>query len=93
MPLRSRDQGAVHLDDFFLPSMSRTAEEYALKLPPDIDSQSLLWTFKSLDEDGDLEKFFEALPSLYHSETGKDLDTSAKPHQTVLCRLTWSRSL
>ena len=41
--------------------MSKTAEEYALKLPPGIDHHSLLWTFESLDEDTDLEKFFEGL--------------------------------
>jgi hypothetical protein len=73
-PLRSHDQGAVHLDDFFSHSMSKTAEQYALKLPPGIDHNSLLWTFESLDEDTDLEKFFEGLPRLCDSETGKKLN-------------------
>jgi hypothetical protein len=73
MPLRSRDPRAVHLDDFFSHSMSKTAEQYALKLNPFIDYRSLLWTFESLDEDTDLEKFFEALPRLCDSETGKSL--------------------
>jgi hypothetical protein len=74
MPLRSRDPRAVHLDDFFSHSMSKTAEEYALKLHPSIDYRSLLWTFELLDEDPDLEKFFEGLPRLCDSETGKSLN-------------------
>jgi hypothetical protein len=74
MPLRSRDPRAVHLDDFFSHSMSKTAEEFAVKLKPDIDHKSLLWTFDTLDEDKDLEKFFEALPRLCDSTTGKKLD-------------------
>ena len=74
MPLRSRDPRAVHLDDFFSHSMSKTAEEFAVKLKPDIDYRSLLWTFDTLDEDKDLEKFFEALPRLCDSATGKKLE-------------------
>ena len=74
MPLRSRDPRAVHLDDFFSHSMSKTAEEFAIKLKPDIDHRSLLWTFDTLDEDQDLEKFFEALPRLCDSATGKKLE-------------------
>jgi hypothetical protein len=74
MPLRSRDPRAVHLDDFFSHSMSKTAEQYALKLNPGVDYRSLLWTFQSLDEDTDLEKFFEGLPRLCDSETGKSLN-------------------
>jgi hypothetical protein len=73
MPLRSRDPRAVHLDDYFSHSMTKTAEEYALKLDPFIDYRSLLWTFESLDQDSDLEKFFEGLPRLCDSETGKSL--------------------
>ena len=72
-PLRRNDQGAVHLEDFFSHSMTKTAEKYAHKLPPNIDHTSLLWTFESLDEDTDLEKFFEGLPRLCDSETGKEL--------------------
>ena len=66
-------EGEVHLNDFFSRSMIRTAEEYAFKLKPDIDHESLLWTFESLDEDPDFEKFFEGLPRLCDSETGKKL--------------------
>jgi uncharacterized protein DUF6535 len=74
MPFRSRDQGEVHLDDFFSHSMSKTAEEYAFKMSPSIDYDSLLWTLESLDEDADLEKFFEGFPGLCDSETGKKLN-------------------
>jgi hypothetical protein len=69
MPLHSRDPKP----DSSSHSMSKTAEEFAFKLEPDIDYRSLLWTFRSLDEDTDFEKFFEALPGLCKSETGKDL--------------------
>ena len=53
--------------------MTETAEKFAFKLDPDIDYNSLLWTFESLDEDTDLEKFFEGLPRLCDSGTGKEL--------------------
>jgi hypothetical protein len=67
------DSGEVHLDGFFSRSMIKTAEHYAFKLDPKIDHQSLLWTFKSLDEDAEFEKFFEGLPRLCDSDTGKKL--------------------
>jgi hypothetical protein len=74
MPLRSRDPRAVHLDDFFSHSMSKTAEQYALRQNPSIDHRSLLSTFQSLDEDSHVEKFFEGLPRLCESKTGKSLN-------------------
>ena len=74
MPLISRESRAAHLGDFFSHSMAKTAEEFAFnKLKPDIDYDSLLWTFESLDEDTDVEKFFEGLPRLCDSETGQEL--------------------
>ena len=72
--LRSRDPKVDHLDDFVSHSMSKRAEQYALKLDPGIDYRSLLWTFQSLDEDADLEKFFEHLPRLCDSEAGRRLN-------------------
>jgi hypothetical protein len=87
MRLRSRDPRAVHLEDYFSHSMRKTAEQYALKLNPSIDYRSLLWTFQSLDEDSDLEKFFEGLPRLCDSKTGKSLDLRQGfigPNQTEL---------
>jgi hypothetical protein len=73
-----RDPGEVHLDDFFSHSMIKTAEKYALKLDPDIDHESLLWTFKSLDEDAGFEEFFAHLPRLCDSDTGKKLELKEK---------------
>ena len=40
----------------------KTAEEYACSLPSKIDYGSLSWTFNSLDQDGELEQFFEGVP-------------------------------
>ena len=74
MPLRGGDPRAVHLENFFSYSMSKTAEEYALGMNPFIDYRTLLWTFQSLHEDSDFEKFFEGLPRLCDSETGKSLN-------------------
>jgi hypothetical protein len=48
----------------FSHSMREVAEEFVLKLVPGIDHASLLWTFESLDEDKDLEKFLEGIPAL-----------------------------
>ena len=62
-----------NLRDFFSHSMVKTAETFALQLTPDIDYDSLLWTFEAIDEDTELEKFFEGLPRLCDSDTGKDL--------------------
>jgi hypothetical protein len=70
MPLHRRDPGAVHLGDFFSTTLSKTAEEFALKLRPDIDYHSFLRTFDSLYEDTDLEKFFEGLSCLCDAGTG-----------------------
>jgi hypothetical protein len=71
-PFCSDDLGADDLGNLSL-GLSKTAEEFAIKQNPDIDHRSLLWTFDSLDEDTDLEKFFEGLPRLCDSETGKKL--------------------
>ncbi len=72
--LHSRDPRAVHLDDFFSHSMSKTAEEYAFRLNPGIDHRSLIWTFRSLDNDTDLEKFFGSFSRCCDSEIGKKLN-------------------
>ena len=60
--------------DYFSPSMIKTAEQHAIKLSPDIDSKSLSLTFDSLDDEADFEEFFEGLPRLCESDTGKKLD-------------------
>ena len=71
--LPSPDPGEVYIDNFFTRSMILTAEQYASKLDPDIDYCSLLWTFDSLDEDAEFEKFFEGLTRLCDSELGEIL--------------------
>ena len=70
---RSRDPRVLQLDDFSH-SISRSAEQCALEQDPTVDHRSLLWTFESLDEDTDLEKFFEGLHRLCESDTGKSLN-------------------
>ncbi|KAF8265159.1 hypothetical protein EI94DRAFT_370286 [Lactarius quietus] len=52
--------------------MQKTAEETALKYPPHIDTRSFLWTFDSLDEDHELERFFAGLPGFRSSKLVKD---------------------
>ena len=84
--LRPRGPRAVHLDDLFS-SISKTAEKSAFKLKPDIDHRSLLSMFQSLDEDTDLARFFEGLPRLCDSKTGKRLNLKQdfiKPHKERL---------
>ncbi|KAH9959213.1 hypothetical protein BC827DRAFT_520274 [Russula dissimulans] len=53
-----------HPENFFSHSMSKTAENFALQMGPDIDYRAFSWTFESLDEDNELEKFFEGVPEL-----------------------------
>ncbi|KAH9071405.1 hypothetical protein EDB83DRAFT_248537 [Lactarius deliciosus] len=55
-----------------LQGMLKTAEETALKSPPDIDTRSFLWTFDSLDEDHELERFFSGLPGFRSSKVVDD---------------------
>ncbi|KAI0265744.1 hypothetical protein BGY98DRAFT_536508 [Russula aff. rugulosa BPL654] len=64
----------------FSQSMVKAAEKYALELEPDIDHDSLLWTFESLDNDTDFEEFFDALPLLCDSDrdTGEKLELKEK---------------
>ena len=78
--LPSSNQGEVHKDNYFPHSMAKTAEKYALELKPDIDHRSLLWTFESLDDEADLEEFFEGLPLLCDSDhnTGEKLELKEK---------------
>jgi hypothetical protein len=67
--------------------MSKTAEKYALELNPDIDYRSMLWTLRSLNEESDVEKFFEGLTLLYDSETRKSLslqENFIKPYKRTL---------
>ncbi|KAH9168320.1 hypothetical protein EDB89DRAFT_1589306 [Lactarius sanguifluus] len=47
--------------------MQKTAEETALNAPSEIDTRAFLWTFNSLDEDHELERFFSGLPGFRSS--------------------------
>ena len=68
------DPWTIRLDDFFSYSMRKTREKLAFDLGSKIDYESLLWTFKSLNEDTDFETFFERLPRLRKSKIGENLD-------------------
>jgi hypothetical protein len=52
--------------------MQKTVEEAALRLPPGIDIRAFMWTFDSLDEDRELERFFSGLPGLRTSKVVDD---------------------
>jgi hypothetical protein len=45
-----------------------TPEEDALTSPSEIDTRAFMWTFDSLDEDHELERFFSGLPGFYGSK-------------------------
>jgi hypothetical protein len=52
--------------------MQKTAEETALKSPPEIDARAFMWTFDCLDEDHELERFFSGLPGFRSSTVIND---------------------
>jgi hypothetical protein len=52
--------------------MQKTAEETALKSPPEIDARAFMWTFDCLDEDHELERFFSGLPGFRSSTVVND---------------------
>jgi Family of unknown function (DUF6535) len=51
-----------------LDGLVKTAQETASKLSAEIDRQALRWTFESLDEDHELEQFFEGIPGFCSSK-------------------------
>jgi hypothetical protein len=55
-----------------LQGMRKTAEETAFNSPSEIDTRVFLWTFDSLDEDHELERFFAGLPGFRASKMVKD---------------------
>ena len=65
---RNRDPTTVQLLDFFSRSMRTTAEQFAFRMGPEIDFDSLMWTFESLDEDKEFEQFFDGIPGLCDSK-------------------------
>ena len=50
----------------------KTAELFARKAPSEIDTRAFFWTFHSLDEDHELERFFSGLPGFRNSQVVKD---------------------
>ena len=52
--------------------MQKTAEEVAFNSPSEIDARAFMWTFDSLDEDHELERFFAGLPGFRGSRMVKD---------------------
>jgi hypothetical protein len=52
--------------------MRQTAEETAFGSPSEIVTRAFLWTFDSLDEDHELERFFAGLPGFRGSKMVKD---------------------
>ncbi|KAH9031390.1 hypothetical protein EDB83DRAFT_2525764 [Lactarius deliciosus] len=55
-----------------LQGMQKTVEKTALDSPSEIDSRAFLWTFDSLDEDHELERFFSGLPGFRSSKVVDD---------------------
>ena len=52
--------------------MQKTAEETGLKSLSEIGARAFMWTFGSLDEDHDLERFFSGLPGFRSSKVVDD---------------------
>jgi hypothetical protein len=61
--------------------MRKTAEETALCAPPEIVTRAFLWTFDSLDEDHELERFFAGLPGFRGSKMVQDPLPLLNPEQ------------
>ncbi|KAI0261006.1 hypothetical protein BC834DRAFT_845784 [Gloeopeniophorella convolvens] len=59
--------------------MLKTAEQAAMKQPPDVDSWALSWTWDSLDEDHELEQFLAGVPGFVSSKATKE------PEQVLKC--------
>jgi len=57
---------------WFLHGMEKAAEDFALGLPSDIDGRALIWTLETLDEDDELEAFFEGIPGFCNSAVVSD---------------------
>ena len=56
----------------FLSGMRKAAEDSALRLSSKIDGRALMWTFESLDEDYEFERFFSGIPGFFNSKVVHD---------------------
>jgi hypothetical protein len=63
---------------WFLHGIEKAAEDTALDLPSGIDGRALLWTFRNLDEDDEIEAFFEKIPGFCNSAVVPDLHLAFK---------------
>ena len=63
---------AEEYSKLFVRGMQKLVEETAFKSPPDIDIRAFMWTFDSLDEDHELERFFAGLPGFRGSKMVND---------------------
>jgi hypothetical protein len=70
----------------FADGIVKTAQETALKVSPEIDIRAIMWTFDSLDEDHELERFFAGIPGLCSSKV------VAKPSEVFIEPYKWSLS-
>jgi hypothetical protein len=57
----------------FLYGIRKAAEESSLKLSSEIDSRAIMWTFESLDEDHEFERFFSGIPGFFLSKVVPDV--------------------
>ena len=78
---------AIRPARFFSHSMRKTAEVYAQNLHHQIDFDALWRTFESLDEDAELQEFFQGLLGLCSSKTVPNaLQDFIKPHMDRLSK-------
>ena len=57
----------------FLCGIRKEAEVSALGLSSEIDSRAIMWTFESLDEDHEFERFFSGIPGFFMSKVVHDV--------------------
>ena len=70
-----------HYHKLNMQGMHKTAEGAALNAPSEIDTRAFMWTFDSLDEDHELERFFSGLPGFRRSRVVVDPLPSLKDEQ------------
>jgi Family of unknown function (DUF6535) len=69
-----------------LRGMEKDIEETALKVTSEIDGRALVWTFESLDEDHELERFFAGIPGFCSSNVVDDPQSSLAKLNTEMIR-------
>jgi len=69
-----------------LRGMEKEIEETAHKVSSEIDGRALVWTFESLDEDHELERFFAGIPGFCSSNVVDDPQSSLAKLNTEMMR-------